>query len=163
MVRGQVTTARSGDSQKTYAELLTENERLRQTVSQLSGSSPPRSLWSSGAELARRSRSAEEALFDPTATRKRNDRTSWEQIKVPARSTSEILVAHDEEWNSWIHYAINYQTFVPEHESFFADLGEGRALQGHEPSWLALYFSVLSVGCHFHQYRIKTLTVGAIR
>lgn len=162
MVRGQVTTARSGEKGKAYAELVAENERLRRSLSQFVGGSM-RALWSQNAMLGRHSCSAEEALFDATASHKRDNMMSWDQISVPIKSVSDSLIAHDERWNSWVHYAINHQAFTTQHDTFFADLKEGRALQSTQPSWLALYFSVLSVGCQSHRSSSQTLTVGAVR
>ncbi|KAI7280401.1 hypothetical protein KC345_g4789 [Hortaea werneckii] len=145
MVRGQVTTARDGEKGKAYAELVAENEKLRRSLSQVVGGSMS-ALWSQNAILSRHSRSAEEALFDATASRKRDDTMSWDQITVPTKSVSDSLIAHDEVWNSWVHYATNHQAFATQHDAFFAERKEGRALQTTQPSWLALYFSVLSVG-----------------
>lgn len=162
MVRGQVTTARNGQRGKAYAELVAENERLRRSLSQFVGGSMP-ALWSQNAMLGRHCRSAEEALFDATASRKRNGMMSWDQITVPTKSVSNSLIAHDERWNSWVHYAINHQDFTTQHDTFFADVEEGQALQSTQPSWLALYFSVLSVGCQSHRHLSQALTVGPAR
>lgn len=162
MVRGQVTTARNGEKGKAYAELVAENEMLRRSLSRFDGGSM-RALWSQNAMLGRYSRSAEDALFDPTASRKRDEMMSWDQITVPTKSVSDSIIAHDERWNSWVHYAINHQAFTTQHDTFFADLKEGRALESTQPAWLALYFSVLSVGCQSHLNLSHELTKGAAR
>lgn len=97
----------------------------------------------------------EEILFEPRSPTRRTTRIhSWEQIRTPARHTSEDLVAYDEKWNSWVHYALEYPVFHDEHAGFMDSLDRGVALMDHDPAWLAVYFSVITVR-HFSFQQIS--------
>lgn len=69
----------------------------------------------------------------------------WEDIILPSPECSRKLIAFDETWNSWVHYALEYPHFTEECDSFMDRVGEGLRPDEADVSWMAVYFSVLSV------------------
>lgn len=83
-------------------------------------------------------------LLAPGPSR-RKSRFTWGDIILPSSETSRVLVAHDRLWNSWVHQALYYVQFEKEHESFLIMRRCGKPIESTDPSWLAIYFSVLAV------------------
>jgi hypothetical protein len=71
--------------------------------------------------------------------------SEWSDIVLPSKESSEHLIAYDERWHSWVHYALEYPQFRHECESFTAAISNGTPLEQADPSWMAVYFSVISV------------------
>ncbi|KAG2165349.1 hypothetical protein VTO58DRAFT_101752 [Aureobasidium pullulans] len=72
------------------------------------------------------------------------ERFTWNDIILPSSAASKVLVAHDKLWNSWVHQAIYYPQFEKEHDNFLMMRRCGKPLSSSDPSWLAIYFSVLA-------------------
>jgi hypothetical protein len=66
-------------------------------------------------------------------------------VLVPIRQCSQRLIEHDKRWNSWIHYAVEYPQFESEHEAFMDRWETGAPLSDEDPSWLAIYFAIITV------------------
>ncbi len=64
---------------------------------------------------------------------------------LPSRRLSDKLIAYDEVWNSWVHYALEYPDFQQQCMQFMNSLEDGVLLETVDPFWLAVYFSVLCV------------------
>jgi hypothetical protein len=71
--------------------------------------------------------------------------TTWADVILPDRNCSKQLIAYDRKWNSWVHYAVEYPKFEKECDSFISAIEAGSAIKTQNPSWMAVYFSVLSV------------------
>jgi hypothetical protein len=71
--------------------------------------------------------------------------TSWADIVLPDRNCSKQLIAYDRKWNSWVHYAVEYPRFENECDSFIFAIEAGSTIETQNASWMAVYFSVLSV------------------
>ncbi|KAH7391561.1 hypothetical protein BKA64DRAFT_108482 [Cadophora sp. MPI-SDFR-AT-0126] len=69
---------------------------------------------------------------------------TWDDIYMPSRSQSLKLIQHGKVWTSWIHCAVNYARFGNEHEEFWEFLESGGRLWERNPSWLAIYFALLT-------------------
>jgi hypothetical protein len=69
----------------------------------------------------------------------------WPNVILPSRSCSFALVEFDRIWNSWVHAALDHPVFEIEHLQFRERLENGDSIDSMEPSWLALYFSVIAV------------------
>ncbi|KAK1687495.1 hypothetical protein BDP55DRAFT_630687 [Colletotrichum godetiae] len=68
----------------------------------------------------------------------------WSTIDIPCRKSSELLIAYDKKWNSWVHYALEYPEFEREHAHFMNSLESGAILSDCDPGWLSVYFSVIT-------------------
>lgn len=60
------------------------------------------------------------------------------------------MVEYDRGWNSWVHYAIVHDQFQIDHDAFWDALDSGASIDGMDPFWLALYFSVTTVSGPWH-------------
>lgn len=90
----------------------------------------------------------DDGLWESLASESNIDRSSvlnWADIILPDEDTSKKLVEFDRTWNSWVHYALEYPQFKDECDHFVDSLKKALALDKADVSWLALYFSVLSV------------------
>ncbi|KAL4876920.1 hypothetical protein BJY04DRAFT_222596 [Aspergillus karnatakaensis] len=147
IVRGEVTMWNDAPHKPTYEELMRENQRLRQDVE---GSRSPEAaaVWPRRAPhvdqyeegLERRlwdSLSVASALVRPTVA-------AWEDIVLPTSEISNQLIAYDKTWNIWVHYAVEYPKFQEECELFINAVDQGTPLETTDPSWMAVYFAVLS-------------------
>lgn len=141
----------------TYEELRNENERLKREIELLRRSSSQSSKHQSRTRILRHMRTPdhdedglEDKLWDSLAAASTPDRgpgvSSWGSVVLPSRSVSEYLVAYDKTWNSWVHYALEYPKFQQECDDFIDGIEGGQPLDQSDPSWLAVYFAVLSVG-----------------
>lgn len=74
--------------------------------------------------------------------------STWNDIVLPSAVCSEQLIAYDKSWNSWVHYAVEYPRFQEECNGFTAAMERGQTIEETDPSWMAVYFSVLSVIIH---------------
>lgn len=89
-------------------------------------------------------------ILSAKSTRTVSSVLTWDDIVLPSAACSEQLIAYDKSWNSWVHYAVEYPRFQEECNSFSAAMERGVAIEETDPSWTAVYFSVLSVIIHFH-------------
>lgn len=92
--------------------------------------------------------SLENALWDSLRSHNvttRHKVTNWSDIILPSRSASNYLVVFDRIWNSWVHYALEYPRFQHECDAFMDAMEGGMSLESYDPSWLAVYFSVVCV------------------
>jgi hypothetical protein len=71
--------------------------------------------------------------------------SDWADIILPNVECSRKLIEFDITWDSWVHYALEYPQFKDESDRFAGSLEAGLALDEADVSWLAVYFSVLSV------------------
>lgn len=85
-------------------------------------------------------------LFGPRNEQFPSVRNKWPNIILPSQSCSMALVEFDRIWNSWVHAALDHPMFEIEHVQFWAKLESGDSIDIMDPSWLALYFSVIAVG-----------------
>lgn len=76
-----------------------------------------------------------------------------ECILLPTRGCSMKFVDHDKTWNSWVHYAVQYPDFDQEHDLFWEKLETGTPIEDIDPSWLGLYFAVLTVSNYASSFR----------
>ncbi|KAH6696781.1 hypothetical protein F5X68DRAFT_226189 [Plectosphaerella plurivora] len=67
----------------------------------------------------------------------------WSDIVLPTSRISDELVAFDEIWNSWVHYALEYPVFRQECQDFARNVQGIGKLEAVDPFWLSVYFSVL--------------------
>jgi hypothetical protein len=145
IVRGQVTTGKNDGSLVTYDELVRANARLREALADMTKTedTPRRAQRSDNNDLY-----YEKAFFQASADSAREPVALMkeEDILLPEISCSDALIRHDEAWNSWVHYALEYPRFALEHSIFMANLDKGITLQSMDPSWLAIYFAVITVG-----------------
>lgn len=175
LIRGEVTAYRDDPQRPTYEDLKRENERLREELAtfqahqatfRLESLSTPRSdqdvvnswqhqQWKISFDedqdgLDRR-------LWNTLASEPQTTDSqvaTWNDIIMPTQSCSDQLIDYDQKWNSWVHYALEYPRFRDECNDFTAIMVNGASLAQLDPLWLALYFSVLSVGssaCHRSQ------------
>ena len=70
---------------------------------------------------------------------------SSSSIIIPSRACSDALLAYDKRWNSWVHYAVDYDHFYRYHDIFQQRLAASVPLEEMDPFWLSLYFAVLAV------------------
>ena len=94
--------------------------------------------------------SMEDSLWDSISSNivaSRSNVVNWDDVVLPVRSLSSRLVAYDRTWNSWVHYALEYPRFQHECDAFMDAMDSGVSLGCHDPFWMAVYFSVISVGC----------------
>lgn len=158
IVRGRVTTGQDPAVRPTYEDLLRENAELRRTLAERGQDDATHHL----VELPRPTRcravqnyadngddddSYETKLIKATATLQSSGEQRQQQhdVILPSRQCSQRLIDHDKSWNSWIHYAVEYPQFEDEHRSFMNRLDSGGNLDGEDPSWLAIYFAVITV------------------
>lgn len=147
------------EGKPTYVELSHENQRLRQEIETIRtekerltedlGASKSAPIW------PRRARSVEhddegleERLWESlsaVSTTAGSSVSTWDDVVLPSTACSEQLIAYDKTWNSWVHYAVEYPRFQEECTTFIIAVGRGLALEKADPSWMAVYFSVLSV------------------
>ncbi|KAG7039703.1 C6 zinc finger domain containing protein [Colletotrichum scovillei] len=148
MVRGEVTRGKDPVKLPTYDELVQENQRLRIAL-EASQVRPASDL------SLRRPRTAqkllechdplEEMVFkSPPFSQVSRHRQGWSTVDVPCRKSSELLIAYDKKWNSWVHYALEYPEFDREHTQFMDNLEKGAVLSDCDPGWLSVYFSVIT-------------------
>ncbi|KAL2065316.1 hypothetical protein VTL71DRAFT_2985 [Oculimacula yallundae] len=149
IVRGKVKKATDTPSLPTDDDLQSENARLaaelkslkdRQAVglSVFRGSGEPSPLSSSD--------SIEEALWSkvcPLTVTTRPTVASWNDIVLPSKACSDVLIAYDKTWNSWVHCALEYPLFIQDCDRFFETTVGGTRLEEVDHSWLSIYFSVL--------------------
>jgi hypothetical protein len=164
MVRGQLTRYRDGPGVPTYEDLKDENERLRREISMIrtqghnrktSVSTEAESLPSgtlrhpsSKQPFDQDEDGLEQQLWDSLSSSVPLTKTivyDWSNIVTPSQACSERLIAYDEQWNSWVHFALEYPNFQYECERFIATAKSGVQPEETDLSWLAVYFSVLSV------------------
>ncbi|KAL3451351.1 hypothetical protein BJX65DRAFT_219278 [Aspergillus insuetus] len=163
IVRGEVKMWQDAPTIPTYADLSSENQRLRLELDglraqngQLSrNKSPVKELLprSSSTWSDRKHRSdhdeegLEDRLWDSLSAASigiGSSVTSWADVVYPDRTCSEQLIAYDRKWNSWVHYAVEYPQFENECHNFISAIEAGSAIETQNPSWMAVYFSVLS-------------------
>ncbi|KAF6833236.1 hypothetical protein CMUS01_06642 [Colletotrichum musicola] len=153
IVRGEVTRAEYSAKTTSYQDLMRENERLRSALTaQTNRSRVHQDIQTGPLRKLRKPQHLlechdvlEEVLFEPPSATKRRARIhSWEQIRTPSRRASEGLVAYDEKWNSWVHYALEYPHFHKEHAEFMESIDRGVKLMDYDPAWLSVYFSVIT-------------------
>jgi hypothetical protein len=153
-------SARWKDEQlPTYEELRHENKRLQEEINSLRAENKLLINSKAASELPglslRRARGVEydnegleEKLWESLAAASAASRSSvsnWDDIILPNAGCSKQLVAYDKVWNSWVHYALEYPSFEEECTSFTAAMDRGLLLEEADPSWIAVYFSVLAV------------------
>lgn len=137
----------------TYEELRSENSRLREQlanrpvnngvqVQAIPAIDPLRKQYlAQGDEL-------ESLLWDNISSASLASGSSvlvWRDIIIPTRTCSEQFIAFDKEWNSWVHYGLEYPRFEEECDDFFVRRERGELLDHVDASWMAVYFSTLSV------------------
>lgn len=140
----------------TYDELSRENQRLRREISVLR--TERRELPQSNASPVtfgsikefQYSNGLEEQLWQSISTTPETRASStilhWKDIILPSPACSDRLIAYDKIWNSWVHYALEYPHFSNECTAFMGTMQENLSLDKADASWMAVYFSVLSVG-----------------
>ncbi|KAF3388726.1 hypothetical protein F1880_003615 [Penicillium rolfsii] len=157
IVRGEVRMWKD-EQLPSYKELSYENKRLKEEIDCLRAENKQLFEKNAASESPglslRRSRSVEhddegleEKLWDSLAAASAASRSSvsnWDDIVLPNAACSEKLVAYDKVWNSWVHYALEYPRFEQECTSFIAAVERGFSLEEADPSWMAVYFSVLA-------------------
>ncbi|KAK1635664.1 hypothetical protein BDP81DRAFT_376380 [Colletotrichum phormii] len=149
MVRGEVTRGKDPVQLPTYDELVQENQRLRMALESSAQVRP------TSDSLLRKPRTAqkllechdplEEMVFkSPALSQVSRHGQGWSTIDVPCRKSSELLIAYDKKWNSWVHYALEYPEFEREHAHFMDSLESGTILSDCDPGWLSVYFGVIT-------------------
>ncbi|KAL2851130.1 hypothetical protein BJY01DRAFT_245071 [Aspergillus pseudoustus] len=156
IVRGEVRMWQDAPHIPTHEDLNHENQRLRLELealraqnSQVDGTSVESpSVWP---KRQHRSDHDEEGLEDrlwkslsAASTATRPAVSHWTDIVLPSRACSEQLIAYDKTWNSWVHYAVEYPRFENECNGFISAMEAGSPIERQDPSWMAVYFSVLS-------------------
>ena len=161
LVRGRITTRRDEPGVLTYEELLRENARLREALraNSIKNEEPSVQIVQQHAE---KEESDEALLFksDDTLEKEPIANLNEKDIVLPSVQCSNALLAHDEKWNSWVHYALEYPTFTQQHDAFLVRLQNGASLESFDPSWLAIYFAVITVRHHALLLLFRTLTYG---
>ncbi|KAL5337423.1 hypothetical protein BJX70DRAFT_246253 [Aspergillus crustosus] len=150
IVRGEVTMWNDSPHRLTYDELMRENERLREELE----SGQPRSPITMAPTRSTREHRVdhdEEGLEDrlwesmsAASSATSSTVSSWADVVVPTAAISSQLIAYDKTWNTWVHYAVEYPKFQTECDNFLTARNQGMPLESADPSWLAVYFSVLS-------------------
>jgi hypothetical protein len=156
----QTLTAYSAtDKKQSYQELERENERLRRTISL-----PTTFRRASDEQLTSRPSSDQDVdsggdfvqdidldrcenylfLHCPQPSRP-GPYNNVPIIQLPSRECSKAIVRYGEIWISWVHFALDQDKFGEEHEAFWNSLAHGGETENHEPLWLAIYFSFLTV------------------
>ncbi|KAF2111250.1 hypothetical protein BDV96DRAFT_189630 [Lophiotrema nucula] len=143
IVRGQATTRSDDVGTLTYDELARENTRLREALSEANDpvqSSHHQALPPTDDDYY------EGAFFRASIAPTHQPAILMTEIDVllPSISCSSALIEHDEKWNSWVHYALEYPKFAQEHMQFLSDIQNGISLGSMEASWLAIYFAVIA-------------------
>ncbi|KAL3457454.1 hypothetical protein BJX64DRAFT_293133 [Aspergillus heterothallicus] len=158
IVRGEVKMWQDAPHIPTYEDLDRENQRLRFELEALraqygrldgnrSAIKPP----VLGPRREHKTDHDEEGLEDKlwqslsaAATARQPTVAEWTDVLLPSRACSEQLIAYDRTWNSWVHYAVEYPRFETECDGFISALEARSPLERLDPSWMAVYFSVLS-------------------
>ena len=167
LIRGEVTAYRETPQEPTYEELKRDNTHLREEVASLRAQQTTFGLQSLAASRSDNNLldswqnqpyntsfdedqdGLDRKLWDtlaPKAPTISSDVVTWENIIMPTQPCSDRLIEYDQKWNSWVHYALEYPRFREECDDFKAAMGDGATLSQLDPLWLAVYFSVLSVG-----------------
>ncbi|KAJ5833263.1 hypothetical protein N7474_001574 [Penicillium riverlandense] len=157
IVRGEVTIWKD-EGKPTYEELSHENQRLRQEIESIrtekerltenpgiSKSAPVRPRHARNVEHD--DEGLEERLWESlsaASTTTGSSISTWNDVVLPSTACSEQLIAYDKTCNSWVHYAVEYPRFQEECTTFILAVERGLALKEADPSWMAVYFSVLS-------------------
>jgi hypothetical protein len=127
-----------------YDELIAENLRLQAILtsksSQDSGSKPP-SRFDKRTQVHIRSLLERATCYSTVSSFENVD-----SIIFPSSAVSKSIMQFAESATSSGHFAMNFKEFDVEHEDFCQRIldGNGDKLSVN-PSWLALYFSLLSV------------------
>lgn len=139
----------------TYEELRRENQRLRREISVLRAErgelpqSNARPVTLESIKEFQYSNGLEEQLWQSISTTPETRASStilhWNDIILPSPACSDRLIAYDRIWNSWVHYALEYPHFGNECTVFMGSMEENSSLDKADASWMAVYFSVLSV------------------
>ncbi|KAL2811404.1 hypothetical protein BJX63DRAFT_433412 [Aspergillus granulosus] len=158
IVRGEVKMWQDAPHIHTYDELNRENQRLRSELQtlrarngQIDGNKSSLESPSGLPGRDRRTDHDEEGLEDrlweslsAASTARRSTVSGWVDVVLPSRACSEQLTAYDKTWNSWVHYAVEYPRFENECHGFISAIEAGSPIESYDPSWMAVYFSVLS-------------------
>ncbi|KAH7368685.1 hypothetical protein B0T11DRAFT_277483 [Plectosphaerella cucumerina] len=154
VVRGEVTRwdeTRSSPSPSTQ-ELQDEVVRLRGELDALTRTHGASNTSSRQSPLAWRSRKQllsdplEEVLLQSIASSTAVSKPrihGWSDIILPNSRISDELIAFDEVWNSWVHFALLYPVFRQECRNFSRDVQDISKIETVDPFWLSVYFSVL--------------------
>lgn len=150
LVRGQVTVGQDPNAQMTYDELMQENARLQEIIdARETKANRPAALPIALRHLPSYEYDDDDyyetILFKATAQQQPVGNLQQRDVMVPSRQCSHRLIQHDKKWNSWIHYAVEYPQFDIEHDSFMSRLEAGVSLEEEDPSWLAIYFAIITV------------------
>ncbi|KAL2833346.1 hypothetical protein BDW59DRAFT_156847 [Aspergillus cavernicola] len=158
IIRGQVTSFNVSPAFRwknaphipTYEELSVENQRLRQEAEHLR-SDHGRIIqhWPSwkSARAEHDEEGLEDRLWDSLSaawTATGSSVSTWDDVVLPSPACSDQLIAYDKMWNLWAHYAVEYPRFQEECNNFMTAVERGLSLEKADPSWMAVYFSVIS-------------------
>ncbi|KAG8160922.1 hypothetical protein KVR01_009186 [Diaporthe batatas] len=139
---------------RNYAELLQENAMLRAMLAGQTAQTDVRTPETNAEKTPklnvhgrRRTEDVVRRLFDEIGTSSR-PRTVCElkDVILPSRDFSQNMVENAFQWTFWIHFALFTPQFRREHEEFWARIraNQSESLAQMDPSWMAIYFSVLA-------------------
>ncbi|GAM37157.1 hypothetical protein TCE0_022f06834 [Talaromyces pinophilus] len=157
IVRGEVITWKDED-RPTYEELSHENHRLRQEIDVLEAKLQRSTVNYSAAKSILKHPGQKDGvehdveglearlweILSAKSAKTVSSVSTWNDIVLPSALCSEQLISYDKSWNSWVHYAVEYPRFQEECNSFSAAMERGQTIEETDPSWMAVYFSVLS-------------------
>lgn len=86
---------------------------------------------------------------------------NYKDVEFPTKQKSDYLIRQARERIAWIHYALHHPTFEREHDDFWAQNRSRSAQLAHDPAWLAIYFSTLSVSFLIYPYQQTFIVAGS--
>lgn len=126
--------------QPNYSELLAENDRLRSLVLQVSSENTARPISS----LALMDQQEQELYLCLRTHYRPAGISSISEVIFPSDKCCQFLFSQAAEW-AWLHSAVSPATFE-QHKAHFESQGPRKdPPNASEASWLALYFSYLTV------------------
>ncbi|KAH7021479.1 uncharacterized protein B0I36DRAFT_367885 [Microdochium trichocladiopsis] len=145
IVRGEVTTGRDVDGRPSYDELKQENERLRELLARRDSATVATTQAPRLTLPYEEYNEYEQLLFSVQGAPKvQRHAFTIGSVILPSRVCSNGMVTYDKQWNSWVHYAVEYPAFEEQHTLFMDALDAGVSLADMDAAWLAIYFSILT-------------------
>ena len=145
-----------------YEDLIYENLILKAQLNRSSAATSPTPSTTSIEPfvLDDNVEELEHYLFQSLHGQNRNSSVNgFEDVVFPSQEESIVLIHRAQQWISWVHFALHHPTFEEEHATFWTSCATPSQRLSYDPSWLAIYFSLLSVRVPFSKRTCLFLTL----